>query len=198
MFLRISPLEKLDTSRANDANGIRMDLRFFKNIHRRSTSKATGPNVAATHLPLARAKPTPSSAIWSGQKSVWRGSATAAGCKSGRWRSSATKQPEPVARYWPCTQNCASFHCGILALEPVERRRFVMTEHWEHCPSGWCKKKHVQPSNRAWGWLPSDKIHNHPHSHPVAIRRAPCCAAGKPPGPRREYSAGVVWDIGYG
>ena len=68
----------------------------------------------------------------------------------------------------------------------------------EHCPSGWCKKKHVQPSNRAWGWLPSDKIHNHPHSHPVAIRRAPCCAAGKPPGPRREYSAGVVWDIGYG
>ena len=27
------------------------------------------------------------------------------------------------------------------------------------------KKRHVQPSNRAWGWLqPSDKSHNHPHS----------------------------------
>ena len=63
------------------------------------------------------------------------------------------------------TQNCASFHCGILALEPVERRRFVMTEHWEHFPRGCKKKRHVQPSNRAWGWLqPSDKSHNHPHS----------------------------------
>lgn len=104
------------------------------------------------------------------------------------------------------TQDCASFHCGILALEPVDRRRMAQVcddrALGPHCPSGWCKKSmfsHPTEHGDAWGWLqPSDKSHNHPHSHPVAIRRAPCCAAGKPPGQRREYSAGVVWDIGYG
>ena len=61
-------LEKLDTSRTSDANLIRC----FKNMYYncitmfsmfRQKSKATGPNVAATHLRLARAEATPSSAI---------------------------------------------------------------------------------------------------------------------------------------